>query len=201
MNVAPVMRDTETIRVTTVAIDTTPDGLTIDDIQSTAASVFFNVSGGNPGTIYDTVVRWATEQTPEQMLEALFHIIIDAEDGAGSDLRMAFRMQFPEFDRRSAREVDRALSEAQMIHNIRELVTLYVAAHVLTIKEQVDAGTTGATGSVKSDRVGPLESQYIALAKDGDIKAELARTQYGARALLLESRSPRARIGAIVAGA
>ena len=115
-------------------------------------------------------------------------------------LRAAFRDQFREFTTTSDSELDRALDEARHIHNIRQVVTLYVAAHILTIRATVLAGTTGATGAVKSDRVGPLQTNYIALAKDGDIRAELARTAYGARALLLEGRTARARIGALVAG-
>ena len=119
---------------------------------------------------------------------------------ASAALKAAFRAQFREFVATSDLELDRALDEALMINSVRQIVTLYIAAHILTINASVLSGETGATGAVKSDRVGPLQTDYIALAKDGDIRAELARTSYGARALLLESRTPRTRIGAMVAG-
>lgn len=113
-----------------------------------------------------------------------------------------FRSQFPEFpeDSYSNAMIQRALAEARLIHNIRDLVTLYITAHILTVGAEIAAGTTGARGAVKKGKAGPMDVEYVSLAKDGDIKAELARTQYGARALLLESRTARTRIGAMVAG-
>ena len=120
--------------------------------------------------------------------------------GNDDDLRGAFRAKFPEFESTPDVKVDAAIEEAKLVNNIRQLVTLYIAAHILTITAQVASGITTVAGAVKMDRVGPLTTQYISLVADGDIKAELARTQYGARALLLESRSARSRIGAMVSG-
>ena len=197
VNVGPAMRLEDTIRtVDSVAAD----GVTIDDVSHTAAIIRFQAAGGSPGASYTLRLRWTTEQNPEQMLEALVHLVIAVEDVAGDTLRDNFRMQFPEFDRTAGAAVDLALAEARLINDRRELVTLYLAAHILTTAAQVAAGNTGVTGAVVSDRVGPLQSQYGSLTQDGDIRAELARTAYGARALLLESRSAASRIGATVAG-
>ena len=114
----------------------------------------------------------------------------------------AFRKQFPEFSEQNADDdaVERALAEAIQIHDKKVLATLYVAAHILTVERSIAAGNTGASGAVKAEGAGPFRIDYVALAKDGDIRAELARTQYGARALLLESRTPRTAIGAMVVG-
>ena len=117
-----------------------------------------------------------------------------------AELRADFRGRFREFVAISDLELDRAIEEALHINGVDRLVTLYIAAHILTISAGVVSGDTGATGAVKSDRVGPLQTNYVTLVMNGDIRAELARTAYGARALLLESRTPRTRIGAMVAG-
>ena len=114
----------------------------------------------------------------------------------------SFRKQFPEFTEAIAdnEAVKRALAEAVQIHDRKVLATLYVAAHILTVERSTAAGNTGARGAVKARGAGPFRIDYVALAKDGDIRAELARTQYGARALLLESRTARTAIGAMVVG-
>ena len=112
-----------------------------------------------------------------------------------------FRGRFPEFAATPDVAVDSALDEARQINSRRDLVTLYIAAHVLTISAEISAAQTGARGAITSTRAGPLKVDYTSLVEDGDIRAELARTQYGARALLLESRNARSMIGATVAGA
>lgn len=114
-------------------------------------------------------------------------------------LKGVFRAKFPEFDSIEEAVVDLALEEALLIHGVRRLVTLYVAAHILATQNQ-SKGVSGVTGAIKSAGAGPLKTSYTTLVNDGDIKGELARTKYGARALLLEKRTPRFAIGAIVAG-
>lgn len=114
-------------------------------------------------------------------------------------LRTDFRRKFREFDSTEDADLDLALEEALLIHAIRRLVVLYLTAHILATQNQ--AGSLGVTGAIKSAATGPLKTSYAVLVKDGDIKGELARTKYGARALLLERRTPRFAIGALVAGA
>ena len=111
-----------------------------------------------------------------------------------------FLMRFPEFKDVDAGNIQLALDEARMLHNVRELVTHYFAAHILTVAKTIAEGNTGSTGAVKSDSVGNLRSEYVTQVVDGDIKAELATTAYGARGLLLESRTSRSRIGATIGG-
>ena len=116
-------------------------------------------------------------------------------------LRIAFRARFSEFQSTEDAVVDLAIEEALLIHGIRRLVTLYLAAHILATQNQAGrAGPSGVTGPIKGATSGPFKTSYATLVSDGDIKGELARTKYGARALLLEKRTPRCAIGAIVAG-
>ena len=112
----------------------------------------------------------------------------------------SFRGLFPEFADTADVRISAAIEQAAHVNSVRDLTTSYIAAHFLTVDAQIASGATGAHGALKSSRVGPLANNYVSLAEDGDIRSELARTQYGARALLLESRSARSRIGAIVAG-
>ena len=109
-----------------------------------------------------------------------------------------FRNRFSEFSKKSDNEINRALEEARFINSVNSLATLYIAAHLLIRYQEIAAGTLGATGAIKMDKVGPMQSTYTQLVKDGDIKADLAKTQYGVRALMLESRTPRSVIGAMV---
>ena len=200
VDVGPGMRAVDTIgAVGSIAV--TPDGIVIDDITHTDSIVRFQAAGGESGETYRLRLRWSTEQAPTQVLEAFIALVLSTEPGeAGTELQMAFRAQFPEFDRRSSDDLARALAEARMIHDVRELVTLYWAAHLLTMGARIASGNTSATGARKKAKVGPLSTEYVALAADGDIRAEGASTAYGAHALFLERRTPRTAIGAVVAG-
>ena len=112
----------------------------------------------------------------------------------------SFRELFPEFADTADVRISAAIDQAAHVNSVRDLTTSYIAAHFLTVDAQIASGGTAAQGAIKSNRVGPITNEFVTIAQDGDISAELARTQYGARALLLESRSARSRIGAVVAG-
>ena len=112
----------------------------------------------------------------------------------------SFRGLFPEFADTSDTAVTDAITQAAHVNSVRDLVTAYIAAHFLTVDAEIASGATAAHGALRTNKVGPISNEFVTLAQDGDIRAELARTQYGARALLLESRSARSRIGAVVAG-
>ena len=51
-----------------------------------------------------------------------------------------FRAEFPEFSATSDAAVQRALTEALLLHSIRKLATLYAAAHVLSVVPDTSTG-------------------------------------------------------------
>ena len=112
----------------------------------------------------------------------------------------AFQARFPEFDSAVDSRVQAALDEANLIHSIRELATLYCAAHLLTLDNQLasDGAFAGSPSEVKSRQVGPLRSDYVTQAKAG-WQAFFSSTAYGRRFLTLERRCARTGIGAMVA--
>ena len=128
-----------------------------------------------------------------------------------------FRTQFPEFTVASYAEalVQRALDEALLIHSVRQLATLYCAAHILAVpgigtgaERGGDLGGIAITGEVTSERAGPMASSYTSMAGSegfndsgrNDHRAFFTRTEYGRHFLVLEQRSARAGFGARVVG-
>ena len=109
-----------------------------------------------------------------------------------------FRQQFPELDSSTASDdaVGLALAVAKQIHNTRPLATLYCTAHLVTLETQRAAGTLPG-GEVVQERAGSLWAQYRTQAQDGP-DVFFASTVYGRHFLILEARSPRHAIGAIV---
>ena len=110
----------------------------------------------------------------------------------------AFRARFPKFADIDDPDVENALDEALMIHDKRELATLYCAAHLLTLAI-AEAAKKTPKGEVTMRRVGPMTAHYRTQALDGP-KAFFTTTAYGRRFLNLEGRTPRALIGARVVG-
>ena len=131
-----------------------------------------------------------------------------------------FRARFPEFNTTLDQIVQDALDEAFLIHSIRKLATLYCAAHLLAVPGIGSGGSGGGStgqvtihGEVSSKKVGPLSVSYTTLTESSASSrsssannrnpveiAFFSRTEYGRHFLILELRSPRAGIGAMVAG-
>lgn len=126
-----------------------------------------------------------------------------------------FRAQFPEFATTLDGVITLALDEAILIHSIRKLATLYCAAHLLTVPG-IGAGGQGGSmgqvvvhGQVSTKTVGPLSVTYSTQDRSGSSSTSgssqahyefFARTEYGRHFLVLESRTARTGIGAMVAG-
>ena len=111
-------------------------------------------------------------------------------------LRDSFREQFPELASTSDALVNRALREALEIHSSRTMATLYCAAHLLQLDQDINAGT--ASASEKSGAgVGSLSVQYVTQAEKGR-EAFFTSTDYGKRFLTHERRNARTGIGAMV---
>ena len=108
--------------------------------------------------------------------------------------RAGFRGRFSEFVSRTDEDVDAALEFAKHIHTVRPLATLYLAAHALSLAASAQIG-----GEVIEDQVGAIRSKYMAQAQSGD-EVFYTRTEYGRRFLVLEKRTPRVAIGAVVVG-
>ena len=109
-----------------------------------------------------------------------------------------FRQQFPEFPASSIDDdaVERWLAVAKTIHATRETCTLYCAAHLIEL-ERLRAAGTPARGETTMQRAGSITSVYKAQA-DTDGDAYFTRTEYGRTYLILEKRTPRRTVSAIV---
>ena len=116
-----------------------------------------------------------------------------------------FREQFPEYAEVADHPDDaiqRMLDVAKTIHAIRPLATLYCTAHFYKIEEMRQAGIS-ASGELLSERAGPMSVNYVTQAETsgfgvGSRQAFFTRTEYGRQFLILEHRSPRHAIGAVV---
>ena len=124
-----------------------------------------------------------------------------------------FRTQFPEFAATLNGQIQLALDEALLIHSIRKLATLYAAAHTLAFRLPAQAGggssggQTVVTGQVSSRSVGPLTETFTTHSgtttnssntRNATDIAYFSSTVYGQHFLVLEQRSPRTAIGALV---
>ena len=101
-----------------------------------------------------------------------------------------FRTRFPEFAATADNLIDLAIEEALLIHALRELATLYCAAHIL----KLDSDETPQTGEINMARIGPGAMRYKTQADTGK-DVFFTRSEYGRRFLTLEKRSPRHAIG------
>ena len=84
------------------------------------------------------------------------------------------------------------------------MATLYCAAHILKRNADTAAGSDGR-GEVASEGAGPFRIEYITQAESGgrgqgSRTAYFTSTHYGQDFLILEQRTPRSAIGAMVAG-
>ena len=126
-----------------------------------------------------------------------------------------FRARFAEFASTSDAIIELALEEALLIHSIRKVATLFCAAHLLSYSLTNIAGggsgggATTTTGQISKKSVGPLSVEYETLSgtttnsrnsRNPTEVAYFAGTTYGQQFLILEQRSPRAAIGALVVG-
>ena len=125
-----------------------------------------------------------------------------------------FRTQFPDvFASTVDSHIQLALDEALLIHSIRKLATLYAAAHTLSYRLTLingggsSGGQTVVTGQVASRSVGPLTETFTTHSgtttnssntRNATDIAYFSSTVYGQHFLVLEQRSPRAAIGAMV---
>ena len=107
-----------------------------------------------------------------------------------------FRIQFPEFDSSANDEqVSLALQEARLIHSRRALATLYCAAHILKLSQ--NPSDTNTPGEISSATVGPMTTTYKTQAEK-NWQSFFTRTEYGRHFLILEQRTARSGIGAMV---
>ena len=118
-----------------------------------------------------------------------------------SDLT-GFREWFDEepFNALGDSQINRALTEALLIHDKNPLATLYCAAHLLAL--DADSPTTlaadGGAGVITQERIGPKSLTYKTQVNGRARDAFFATSKYGRRFLLLEQRTPRSGIGAMV---
>ena len=121
----------------------------------------------------------------------------------------AFRAKFSNapFAAMSATVIKEALDEAKLLHSIRDVATLYCAAHLLILDQenltelgQAVTAPDGGAGVVTAESIGPRNISYLTQAGDDERRAFFVTTPYGRRFLALEDRSPRATIGARVIG-
>lgn len=113
----------------------------------------------------------------------------------------AFRAQFPELSAHEDAEVNRALAVAKLIHEVREMATLYCAAHLLSAAAVGGDGEGAAQlGEIASEGAGPLRTTYVTQATPGQKHTFFTSTSYGQTFLQLERRAPRTAIGAMVVG-
>lgn len=107
-----------------------------------------------------------------------------------------FRERFPTFDSTEDSVVELALEEALMIHAVRPLATLYCAAHLVELLRLTNDGQA-PPGETLFMRAGSFFTQFKTQASEGP-DVFFTRTEYGRHFLILEKRSPRRAIGAIV---
>ena len=107
-----------------------------------------------------------------------------------------FRARFPEFSSSVDASVNFALAEAREIHNRSTLATLFLTAHLLSIDSSAK-GVGAGSGEGTMKKAGPLSATYITQAERGR-EAAFTTSSYGKRFLVLEQRSPRSAIGAMV---
>lgn len=135
-----------------------------------------------------------------------------------------FRTRFPEFASTSDAVIQDRIDEALLIHSIRKLATMYCTAHLIITNGMpstpISGGGSSMTnnitihGETQSRQVGPLRETFTTLAESGSSSGSgitanarpqheltfFGRTEYGRQFLVLEARSPRSTIGAMVAG-
>jgi len=98
-----------------------------------------------------------------------------------------FREAFPELSARPDDAVVRALQVAQAIHCLRHIATLYCAAHLLVVADDIiqpDGGQAEAT----ERGMGQLTTKYQAQAERGR-ESFFTTSSYGRQFLTLERRS------------
>ena len=96
--------------------------------------------------------------------------------------------------------ITRALTEALQIHDKNPLATLYCAAHLLALDADnpSEIAADGGAGVITQERIGPKSLTYMTQVNGRARDAFFATSKYGRRFLLLEQRTPRSGIGAIV---
>ena len=116
-----------------------------------------------------------------------------------------FRERFSAFSGRDDGEVQLALDEALLLHDVRVLATYYCAAHLLSLAGEEGALPDGGAGIIASEQIGPKRIEFLNMAGAGknmngrERDVFFATTPYGRRFLALERRTPRTSIGATVA--
>lgn len=122
----------------------------------------------------------------------------------------AFRAKFPQakhFPLVTDAEITEALVEATLIHSVRELATLYCAAHLLALEhEYFDelgrpvSSPDGGSGVVTAETIGPQNKTFATMvgnmsSRRAAHRAFFATTPYGRHFLTLEARTPAVGIG------
>ena len=127
-----------------------------------------------------------------------------------------FRARFPEFSTTADAVIEFKLEEAKLIHSVRQLATLFCAAHLVTIDAVTASPISGGGGSsgnyvreVSSEQVGPLRREYVTQSGSSSGSTALASdrqdpfftgTKYGRQFLILEQRGSRSGMGVRVVG-
>ena len=112
-----------------------------------------------------------------------------------------FRTRFPELSSTTDAVVERLLEEAEIIHITQPLATLYLAAHLAAKYGDAQSGqSTGGVGEITGEYAASLRVQYSSIATDKEARNRyFASTDYGARFLVLEARTPKFALGMVVA--
>ena len=109
-----------------------------------------------------------------------------------------FRTQFPEFAGVADETIMAVLPEATAIHGRLKIATLFCAAHLITLNQNIAQGITTSPEKTGAG-AGSLSVSYMTQAESGR-EAFFTSTSYGQRFLNLEKRYPRTGIGAMVVG-
>lgn len=113
-----------------------------------------------------------------------------------------FRAYFPgAFPNVSDALLQRTINESTLLHNASLEATYYLIAHLLALQSEMSDEPDGGAGVVVKETIGPKTVDYSTLA--GDFQSDsynsfFATTGYGRMFLILERRTPRSTISAMV---
>ena len=118
-----------------------------------------------------------------------------------ADITLAeFRQRFPEFAATDDAVISSLIPQAYEISDVSAEASAYCLAHLVSLEAErpADGAPDGGAGVVRSETIGPRRIDYMTQAARNR-EAFFEPTIYGRRVLTLESRSPMAAIGVVVA--
>ena len=116
-----------------------------------------------------------------------------------AEFRAYFPNAFPAVDDAT---LQRTINESLLIHSASEEANLYLIAHLLAMQTEWADTPDGGAGVVVKESIGPRSIDYATLAGSGSstdmYKSFFAGSAYGRMFLILEQRTPRTGIAAMV---